>query len=101
MNIPESIQIGGHTIQVIRKAAVVDGDECYGTFDGRTLEITIDPDIPESLALETFWHEVVEALNIFAETDLDHHHIQVLGLLLGQVAASVFDGKEPSHKKLG
>lgn len=111
MNIPESLTIGGHTIQVVRKAAVVDGDECYGTFDPKTLEITICPDIPESLAQETFWHEIVEALNVFAETDLEHHHIQVLGLLLGQVATSMNFGeeqdqtlakaKQPSHKKRG
>ena len=101
-SIPTSINIGGHTIQVLREAAVVDGDECYGTFDPKTLEITVDPDIPDSLALETFWHEVVEALNVFAETDLDHNHIQVFGLLLGQVAGSIFeDGKKPSHKARG
>ena len=113
MQIPSSLTIGGHTIKVVRRAAVVDGDECWGTFDPKTLEITIDEDIPESLALETFWHEVVEALNVFAETELEHNRIQVLGLLLSQVAASMSwdipeansslakSSKKPSHKKRG
>ena len=99
MRIPKQLQIGGHTITVVRKSAVVDGDECYGTFDPKTLEITICPDIPESMALETFWHEVVEALNVFAETELDHNHIQVFGLLLGQVASSISWDVSSTEKK--
>ncbi len=117
MEIPAKVCIGGHTIQVVRRDATVDGDECYGTFDPRTLEITIAPDIPESMAMETFWHEIVEALNVFAETELDHNHIQVLGLLLGQVATRIDwastatveqenstlsnVARKPSHKKRG
>jgi len=112
MNIPESLSIGGHRIQVVRKAQVVDGEDCFGTFDPMTLEISIAPGLPDSLALETFWHEVVEALNVFAETELEHSKIQVLGLLLSQVAASMDFGAErnpslahrarqPSHKKRG
>ena len=122
--IPDSIQIGGHTINIVRKAALVDDEECYGTFDATALEITIDDQIPQTLAWETFWHEVVEALNVFAETDLEHHHIQVMGLLLHQVASSIpalkhaettpkieeirastarkaAKAKAPSHKKRG
>ena len=114
MDIPESVDIGGHTIKVVRRTAIVDGEECWGTFNAKSLEITIDESIPDSLALETFWHEIVEALNVFAETDLAHHHIQVMGLLLGQVATSIeWSGgrkrnetlaraaRKPSHKKRG
>jgi len=85
--------------------------------------MTIDETLPETLAWETFWHEVIEALNVFAEADMQHHSIQVMGLLLHQVVASLpgsgiravgkndvtsitkakkaAKSKAPSHKKRG
>ena len=92
MEIPTSIEIGGHVIEVIRKADLIEHAEAYGLFDKTHMAIYLDESLGESsLAWETFWHEVIEALNHFAEADMEHKTIQTFGLLLHQVFVSGFE----------
>jgi hypothetical protein len=98
--IPNAIRLGGHTIKVVRRENLMNKADAYGTFDGAELEIAIDAGLEDSLVWETFWHEVVEALNFFSEADMEHKSIQVFGLLLHQVADSVLDhvSNKPSRR---
>ena len=92
MEIPTAIEIGGHVIGVVRKQDLIEHAEAYGLFDKINMTIFLDESLGESsLAWETFWHEVIEALNHFAEADMDHKTIQTFGLLLHQVFVSGFD----------
>ena len=105
--LPREIQIGAHKISIERKPGLINHSEAYGLFDATALSIHIDDSLSEGLAWETFWHEVMEALNFFSEADLEHKSIQVMALLLHQVADSVFvdadagsvKGKAPPGKR--
>jgi len=104
MQIPRQIQIGGHDIKIVRKPDLIEHSEAYGMFDRTRLEIYLDDSLNDSsLAWETFWHEVVEALNHFAEADMEHKTIQTFGLLLHQVFASGFinESSKKGAKKKG
>ena len=72
---------------------LLDNADAYGTFDGISLEISIDSGLSNTMAWETLWHEVVEAINFFSEADLEHKSIQVFGLLLHQTINSIFTEK--------
>jgi|TARA_R100000808_G_scaffold7213_2_gene21314 hypothetical protein len=87
--IPKQLTIAGHTIDV----EFDELDECYGLFDPMKMKIVISNDSTKSMQWETFCHELVEAINFFAEADLEHKSIQVFGLLLAQSLASF------KHKK--
>tara|TARA_R100000742_G_C4235728_1_gene56380 strand:- start:333 stop:686 length:354 start_codon:yes stop_codon:yes gene_type:complete len=93
--LPESIQLGSHNIVVIRKEL----DDCFGYFDPAKLEIAIGSTVDDTLAWETLWHEVVEAINFFCEADMEHKSIQVFGLLLHQVIDSIYSKKSNNSGK--
>lgn len=100
MRIPESIQLGGHTITVEFQSDLVANCEAYGLFDPTNLRIIIDRDVDPSIQSETFWHEVVEAIVFFTEAGLEHSKIQTFGILLHQISASMeVDGYEDTEKK--
>ncbi len=101
MRIPKTIAIGGHEIKVIRKPDLIDHAEAYGLFDKTELAIYLDESLEGSLAWETFWHEVIEAINHFAEADMEHKTIQTFGLLLHQVFVSGFPTKTTNPKGKG
>tara|TARA_Y100000310_G_C20661630_1_gene805114 strand:+ start:1670 stop:1942 length:273 start_codon:yes stop_codon:yes gene_type:complete len=87
MRLPGFIQLGAHKIVIVRKE--LNKEEAYGLFDSEALTITLDATLTGSLLWETFFHEIIEALNYFADADLEHKTIQVFGLLLHQVIASI------------
>jgi len=100
--LPKEIQIGAHTITIERRAGLINHSSAYGLFDATSLEIQIDESLSDTLAWETFWHEVMEALNFFSEAGLEHKSIQVMALLLHQVADAVFipeNTKAPPGRK--
>jgi len=99
MIIPKSIQIGGHTISIEFVEGLVSYQEAYGIFDATNLRILIDKDTKKSVQIETFWHEVVEALNFFTEANLDHDKIQTFGVLLHQISQSLGGGCNANPKK--
>ncbi len=82
--IPKQLTIAGHTISVVFD----DLEECYGLFDPAKMTIVICRGSTKSMQWETFCHELVEAINFFAEADLEHKSIQVFGLLLAQALES-------------
>lgn len=94
--IPPEISIGGHTIFISRTDGLLQSERAYGIFDPVTLKIEIDSSLTNTMAWETLWHEVVEAINFFSESGLEHKSIQVFGLLLHQVANSMFIYKKPA-----
>jgi len=99
-DIPKTIQIGLHTITISFEKGLKDekGNPLCGSFEGSKLHITIDSDIPDTLKIETFWHEVVEALVFFLEIKMPHDKIQSFGLLLSQVAGQMTFENEPMMK---
>tara|TARA_R110000824_G_scaffold55027_2_gene151595 strand:+ start:2819 stop:3127 length:309 start_codon:yes stop_codon:yes gene_type:complete len=99
MTIPKSICVGGHTITIHFQSGLVSYNQAYGLFDPTNLKILIDADVNSSVQNETFWHEVVEALNFFTEAEMDHNKIQTFGVLLHQIANSMEVGDEGETKK--
>ena len=97
-SLPKSISIGGHQLKVQRKRDLLREHSAYGIFDCVSLTITIDAELSNTLAWETLWHEVVEAINFFSEADIEHKSIQVFGLLLHQAVNSIFTEKRPKKK---
>ncbi len=93
--LPELMELGGHTIQILRTENLLETQEAYGLFDPINLRIEIDNSLTNTMAWETLWHEVVEAINFFSEAEMEHKSIQVFGLLLHQVANSMFTYKKP------
>lgn len=91
---PRYIRLGGHIIKITRQQDLVTEQEAFGIWDDGNLEIFIDADISNSLAWETFWHEVVEAINSSIESKLDHSVIQSMGLLLHQVFNSIVEREQ-------
>jgi len=91
LKLPEFISLGGHRIKVVRQKGLISTAEAYGIFDCEQLLISLDGDLEGSLLWETFFHEIVEALNFFAEAELEHQTIQIFGLLLHQVVNSVVE----------
>ena len=99
MKIPEEITIGGHTITIHYQSGLVSYNQAYGIFDPTNLRILIDADLNYSVQCETFWHEVVEALNFFTEAEMSHNKIQTFGVLLHQIANSMEGPDECRNKK--
>ena len=87
MQLPGSVLLGAHRIEIVRKD--LNSEEAFGVFDSENLTITLDTNLSGTLLWETFFHEIMEALNFFADANLEHKTIQVFGLLLHQVMASV------------
>ena len=92
MRIPGSVQVGVHSIAIIRKD--LDAEDAYGVFDSEALTISLDSSLSGSLLVESFCHELIEALNFFAEAEMEHKTIQVFGLLLAQIMNSICEEKE-------
>ena len=94
-DIPEQIVVGAHKIPVKFKPDLLGHAEAFGLFDKNEMAIYIDAALENngSLAWETFWHEVLEALNYVTEADMHHRDIQTMGLLLHQVFDSAFANK--------
>lgn len=96
--LPDHIELGGHVITIRRVENLLDSHEAYGLFDPTHLKIEIDASLNNTMAWETLWHEVVEAINFFSEAGMEHKSIQVFGLLLHQVANSMFTFKRAAAK---
>lgn len=66
MNIPDTIKIASREVQV-RIAPLPDG--LLGQFDPETQVITLSDKTSKSITIETFWHEVIHAINDFNSLD--------------------------------
>ena len=87
--LPPFVRIGGHRIPVLRKRL----PKHFGYFEPNSLVITIDDQAPESLAWETLYHEVIEAINFLGEYNLPHQTIQQLGVWMHQAIESMNEPK--------
>lgn len=95
-SIPRYIRLGGHIITILPVKNLITKQEAFGMWDDGKMEIHIDAGLSLSLTWETFWHEVVEAINSTTEMELAHHKIQTMGLLLHQV----FESMREDNQKL-
>ena len=85
--IPGSFKLAGHTYSVERMRLDRDRGskgECFSD----QLTICIAGDVPESGQQETFWHEVIEAINATYDLGLDHRAITTLGAGVHQVVTT-------------
>jgi len=89
MKLPKTIPIVGHLITVKRRKNMQTQNDSWGMFDVSTMEILIDADLKGTIMWETFWHEVIEAMNHFCEVGIEHKSIQVMGMILQQVTAHI------------
>jgi hypothetical protein len=99
VEIPKEIRLGGHAIAVKRKENLVEHAEAYGLFDPDELAIYLDKKLSGTLLWETFFHEVVEAINHFTEMELEHKNIQIMGVFLHQAFESGFSLSAGSARK--
>jgi hypothetical protein len=96
--IPESVKVGGYTVSVrFAKGLMTDDNNC-GSFNARTMEISIDPELCPELQYGVFCHELIEAVKEIYAIDClkaDHHPINQLGEALHQVLRDNYDRITP------
>ncbi len=85
MHIPASFKLSGHTYVVQRTGFEAQARGFKGSCFNDQLIVQVADDIAESCQQETFWHEVVEAIDFTYELKLDHQIISVLGAAIHQV----------------
>jgi hypothetical protein len=67
--IPETVKIGAYVIKIQYTKNLITDDDNLGNFNGRTMVISIDPDMSEQLQYGTFIHEVIEAIKSIYNID--------------------------------
>lgn len=88
---PESVlQIAGHTVTVRRAVGPVgdEGNLVYGYYLAKEQEIVIDRNLEDMDLVDTYVHEVLEAINAITNFDMPHYVIQTLAALLAQALVS-------------
>jgi len=98
MKIPGKIKLGGHEIN-IEKVNTKDIDS-GGEFNGyyNVIRLRVDHDSTESCVAECFLHEIIEAIKMKNQLNIDHTHLTVLSENLFQVMRDNelnFSCKEP------
>lgn len=87
IEIPDYLQIGGHSISV----EITDGvweHEASGLYFPATKEIKIEERIDREAQEEVFIHEVIEAINSIYDLGVPHPVIQTLGIAIHQALVS-------------
>ena len=69
----EKLKVLGHDYDVIFAEGMADNSKIYGIHLPKTLKIFVDGSVPNSVTLETLWHEIHEALAYWNSIDLDHN----------------------------
>lgn len=82
--IPKEVDIGPHTIPV----KIQHLDDNAGEYHFGDMEIRISDGMKETAQHETYWHEIVEAVNHIYELGLPHRSIQILGAGIAQAIKS-------------
>jgi hypothetical protein len=93
--LPKTVKVGTYTIDVKLTKGLMTDEENMGNFNGRTMEINIDPDMREDLQYGIFCHELIEAIKTIYDIEAlvkDHHAITQLGEALHQILRE--NGKE-------
>jgi hypothetical protein len=97
--IPKTVKIGAYTVEVKHARGLMTDEENMGNFNGRTMEINIDPDMTENLQYGIFCHEVIEAVKTIYDIEAlakDHHAITQLGEALHQILRDNREAMLPS-----
>ena len=68
MKIPKTIKIGSRTVEVV--IGKLD-ETLFGQFDPREQIITLNETNTASAQIETFWHELIHAINDYNRLDLE------------------------------
>ena len=89
-SIPNELEIGGHIVTVRR---VVDctsdeGHALYGYFAPVAKEIVLDKGLEGAELVDTYIHELLEAVNHITNFDLPHYVIQTVATLMAQALTS-------------
>jgi len=73
MDIPKKLKIGGHNFEVILKDRFKeDGDSKSGACSAYLSKIWIDSTAPANVQEETVLHEIIEAIKLQNDWELDH-----------------------------
>lgn len=79
------LPVGAYVVSVYLVPGLRDADNTLGEFDSKEHTIVLDETLEGVELMDTFFHEVMEAINYYADLDMPHSHIQVCGLLMGQM----------------
>jgi len=85
MKIPDSIKLGGHTIKIekVMTKDIDNGGEFRDYFN--LIKLRNNFDSPESSIAECFLHEIIQAIRVKNNLEIDHTHLTVLSEVLFQV----------------
>lgn len=85
MKIPDVIKIGNREVSVTY--AKMDG--LFGQFDPKESVITLNKDNSKMQMIETFWHELIHAVNDFNRVGVE---------IADEIAAGQIDGADPEMR---
>jgi hypothetical protein len=85
IKIPKQVKVGGHTIDVILEDDLELNHEAQGLWKNHHDKIVLDSGLADAVMAETFFHELVEAINSIYDLKLPHVKISVLGAVIHQV----------------
>ena len=80
MNIPSEVAFGGHVAKVRllpNESMLGKGTGSYDTWSKR-IALNADPDLPESVQSEAFFHELMEMVKNTLNLTLSHEELTVL-----------------------
>ena len=85
MFIPEKIKLGGHiiTVEMVSPKEIHSSGEYHNFY--HTIRIEKDIDSKESRIAEIFLHEILEAIKMKNNLEIDHVHLTVFSESLFQV----------------
>jgi len=89
IKIPSEIKIGPHTIPISRENRQ---DNTYGTYNGNAQKINIVNNISKTLQVDTFIHEIIEAIDHLHDLKLyklSHSVITTLGCCIAQALENI------------
>ncbi len=98
MTIPSTFNLGGHTYTVRRMDKTLDRGakgECFND----QLTVFVRDDTPQSDQQETFWHEVMEAINHRHDLQLSHGVLTTIAVGIHQVDVTRSGGVDGTSRR--
>lgn len=89
MKIPNSVTIGNLTIKIVYVDNLLPDRDSWGEFSSKAQEIRISSGISEERVFETFFHELIEAINSIYDKKMDHDCIQTIAVALAQTMEKI------------
>lgn len=98
MIIPKKLKraVGRRDLIIKEEEGLGNNTNCYGKFQNGNSTIILDANLVQDKKEETFWHEIIEAIDIVNALGLKHNIINILGTNIAQVINSLEEayGKE-------